>query len=246
MKKPGISVRSELEKWKFKIQSEEFKDRKMNFRSGLLNWFSEYGRDLPWRKTRDPYQILVSEIMLQQTQVDRVIEYWTLFLKEIPDFQTLAAAPEDQLLRLWEGLGYYNRVRNLQKTAIMIINDHHGVFPRSKEEILSLPGIGEYTAGAVMSFSLGIRAPIVDTNVDRVISRIFLHPIKKVKESELNKILWLLSESLLPEKEFWAFNQGIMDFGAIQCVPEKPKCNSCPFRPFCQYYLTRSLSRFLT
>jgi len=183
--------------------------------------------------------------MLQQTQVDRVIVFYHEFLEKLPDFQALAQVSEPVVLKLWGGLGYYNRARNLQKVAKIVISQYHGKFPTTKEEILALPGIGEYTAGAVMSFALGIRAPIVDTNVNRVWQRLFRLPKQKLSPSSYEKILWLFSEAILPEQEFWEFNQAIMDFGALQCVPQKPRCKSCPFQKFCRTYQQTSLARFL-
>lgn len=233
-----------FEIWQHFLESPEFDEIKAKFQSGLIEWFSHNGRDLPWRKTRDPYKILVSELMLQQTQVDRVVDFYHRFIKALPTFADVASAEEELLLELWEGLGYYNRVRNLQKTAKIIQEKYSGVFPQDREDILNLPGIGEYTAGAVMTFALEKRAPIVDTNVNRVISRIFLSTSRIETASQLEKILWLLSESLLPKEKFWDFNQGIMDFGAIQCIPRKPRCNSCFSKSFCNYYQRNSLSRF--
>lgn len=213
----------------------------------MLDWFEKNGRDLPWRKTRDPYKILLSELMLQQTQVDRVKEFYRKFLNRFPDFQSVAEADEKEILEYWEGLGYYNRARNLQKTAKLIVEKYKNQFPTDKDAILALPGLGKYTVGAVMTFALNIRQPIVDTNVDRVISRVFLPKklLDQIGKTEYSKILWLLSERLLPDENFWEFNQGIMDFGAIQCTALKPRCKSCPFSSFCRYYANNSLSRFL-
>jgi A/G-specific adenine glycosylase len=220
---------------------------KKHFVANLLAWFEEHGRDLPWRETRDPYKILVSELMLQQTQVSRILEYYPRFLEKFPDFATLAHATEEEVVAAWEGLGYYNRARNFYKLAIEVTEKYGGQFPRDKETILTLPGIGEYTAGAVLTFALGIRAPIVDTNVDRVLSRVFisqkdLHEFTTKGQKE--KILWIISEALLPEEHFWEFNQAIMDFGAMQCTP-KPHCNICPMKSICRYYNQNSLTRFL-
>ena len=185
--------------------------------------------------------------MLQQTQVSRILEYYPRFLEKFPDFATLARATEEEVVAAWEGLGYYNRARNFHKLAIEITEKYGGQFPRDKETILTLPGIGEYTAGAVLTFALGIRAPIVDTNVDRVLSRVILSQ-KDLQEfgtrGQKEKVLWIISEALLPEEHFWEFNQAIMDFGAMQCTP-KPHCNTCPMKPVCRYYNQNSLTRFL-
>ncbi|TFH28986.1 MAG: A/G-specific adenine glycosylase [Promethearchaeota archaeon] len=233
-----------LNMWEIYVQTSEFKALAHQISQRLILWFNKNGRDLPWRKTHNPYHILVSELMLQQTQVDRVIEYYQQFLNALPNFEAVAQAPESLLLKLWEGLGYYNRVRNLQKTARIILEKYNGTFPTQKEEILSLPGIGEYTAGAVMTFALNLREPIVDTNVNRILHRIFLYPTKNSENSTFTKILWLLSENLLPEENYWEFNQGIMDFGAIHCTGTKPHCFSCYLKEFCQYYQSLSLTRF--
>jgi len=240
-----LMQKNTLEYWQDWIVSSAFHPIKNLIQRGISEWFFINGRDLPWRHTRDPYKILLSEIMLQQTQVDRVIIFYYAFLKKLPDFRALANASEELVLKLWGGLGYYNRARNLQKIAKTIISEYNGIFPTTKEEILALPGIGEYTAGAVMSFALGIRAPIVDTNVNRVWQRLFHLPKGKMKPSDYDKILWMFSEALLPEKDIWEFNQAIMDFGAMQCVSHKPRCKSCPFHSFCRTYQHTSLARFM-
>lgn len=233
-----------LEKWNNLLNTPKFIEKQRLFQEGLLNWFEKHARDLPWRKTRDPYRILLSELMLQQTQVDRVIDFYEKFLSRFPDFQSVANAEEAEILKYWEGLGYYNRARNLQKTAKEVQEEYEGKFPTKKEDVLALPGIGEYTAGAVMTFALNLREPIVDTNVNRVLGRVFLQKEKNLTEGDRNKILWRLSEWLLPFEKYWEFNQAIMDFGALHCKPEKPKCSSCPFRGFCTFYSSRSLGRF--
>jgi A/G-specific adenine glycosylase len=184
--------------------------------------------------------------MLQQTQVDRVArDYYSQFLTKFPSFASIASASEEDIVAQWEGLGYYNRARNLHKLAQEIMTTYHGQFPTDREKILALPGIGEYTTGAVMTFALNLRAPLVDTNVDRVYSRIFLYPGKDLTENQKNKILWLLAESLLPDFEYWEFNQGIMDFGAMICITPNPLCVQCPMKAICQHYRKSSLTRFL-
>jgi A/G-specific adenine glycosylase len=231
--------------WQEKVQQEPFLAEKEHFVTHLLAWFEAHGRDLPWRQTRDPYAILVSELMLQQTQVSRILEYYPRFLAQFPDFASLANATEEEVVAAWEGLGYYNRARNFRKLAIEITEKFGGIFPQEKDTIEALPGIGKYTAGAVQTFALGIRAPIVDTNVNRVLSRVFL-TAKEASQAKnaMEKIMWVLSEALLPEDRFWDFNQGIMDFGAMQCMP-KPRCNTCPMKPICRYYKRNSLLRFV-
>jgi len=241
-------LNSPIDDWQICVQQDPFLLKKARFVPNLLQWFTKNGRDLPWRQTRDPYKILVSELMLQQTQVSRILEYYPRFLEKFPDFAALAQASEKEVVKAWQGLGYYNRARNFHKLAIEIIQKYGGQFPREKEVILTLPGIGEYTAGAILTFALGIRAPIVDTNVIRVLSRIFLSPsdLRRFKtKGQKEKVLWIISEALLPQDQFWEFNQAIMDFGAIQCTASKPHCNKCPMRSICNYYETRSLTRYL-
>jgi A/G-specific adenine glycosylase len=234
-----------LEYWRAEIQTDAFNQKKTLFQDQLIAWFKVHGRDLPWRHTHDPYQILVSELMLQQTQVDRVAkDYYFQFLDRFPTFESIANATEEEVVESWGGLGYYNRARNLHKLAQEIMTKHNGQFPQTKDEILQLPGIGEYTTGAVMTFALQIRAPIVDTNVDRVFSRVFLNTDKKMTDNQKTKILWLLAEELLPEVDFWEFNQGIMDLGALICISDKPLCAKCPMELICLYYKRNSLNRF--
>ncbi len=207
------------------------------FQETLLKWFKKYGRDLPWRKTRKPYYILVSELMLQQTQVVRVEkEYYHQFLKKFPTFQMLAEASEEEVIKAWEGLGYYNRAKNLHKIAKIVMSDYEGTFPKDYKQILELPGIGEYTAGAILSFAFELDYPIVDTNVDRIIKRVFLHNHKITSPAKLNKEIWNISEQILLKGNAWTFNQAILDFGALICIAIKPKCNKCPMRPICKFF----------
>jgi A/G-specific adenine glycosylase len=234
-----------VEKWKKIVIKPTFLKNSLFFSDNLVDWFQKNGRDLPWRNTREPYFILLSELMLQQTQVDRVIAFYHDFIKKFPNFKAVADAEEQDIIDAWGGLGYYNRARNLQKTAKIIISDYNGEFPKTKKEILDLPGIGKYTAGAVMTFALELREALVDTNVDRVYSRVFIHPQKIANPRELEKVLWIIAEAVIPEKKYWEFNQGIMDFGAIHCRIEKPKCQTCPMKSICKFYKKRSLTRFL-
>jgi A/G-specific adenine glycosylase len=202
------------------------------FQSRLLRWFKENGRDLPWRQTRDPYKILVSEVMLQQTQVDRVQGYYRRFLKEYPTVQDLAAAPPARVRDSWDGLGYYARARNLQAAARQILEDHGGRFPRSLEQVKALPGVGRYTAGAVVSFAYGEPAPILDTNVRRVLSRVFVRR-RPASTASLDRRLWALAEAAVPHGHAWEFNQAIMDLGATVCIARNPACPQCPVRQVC-------------
>ncbi|MBI4239036.1 MAG: A/G-specific adenine glycosylase [Deltaproteobacteria bacterium] len=207
---------------------------KRRFRTRLLRWFAQHGRALPWRETRDPYKILVSEVMLQQTQVDRVREFYPRFLKKYPSVESLARARPLAVREAWDGLGYYARARNLHAASRAVVKNHDGRFPRDATALQQLPGIGRYTAGAVASFAHAQRAPIVDTNVARVLARVFGLGAD-VKRSAVQKQLWHLAETLLPRKpeSIWAFNQGIMDLGATVCTARKPQCPACPLRGLC-------------
>jgi A/G-specific adenine glycosylase len=209
--------------------------RETIFRRRLLRWFDRYGRSLPWRRTRDPYKILVSEVMLQQTQVDRVKEFYRRFLKRYPTVRKLAKAESLEVRETWEGLGYYRRAHNLHKTSQAVVQAHQGKFPDNVETLMSLPGVGRYTAGAVASFAFNRRAPILDTNVSRVLRRVF-GVDGDPKKAKAQKALWHLAEVLLPRKKIWEFNQGIMDFGATICTARKPQCESCPMSDICDEY----------
>ena len=194
----------------------------------VVGWFRQNKRDLPWRKDQDPYHVLVSEIMLQQTRVEAVKPYYERFLRELPRVKDLAEAKEDTLLKLWEGLGYYNRVRNMQKAAQQIMVDFHGEFPNTYEEILSLKGIGNYTAGAISAFAFGLPKPAVDGNVLRVVSRITGSREDIMKQS-VRKAMERALEQVIPEDAASDFGQGLIELGAIVCVPNgEPKCAECP------------------
>ena len=199
----------------------------------LTDWYRKNKRDLPWRHNPDAYRVWVSEIMLQQTRVEAVKGYYDRFLKALPTVKDLAEAQEDKLLKLWEGLGYYNRVRNMQKAAQQIMVDYHGIFPDTYEEILKLKGIGNYTAGAISAFAYGIPKPAVDGNVLRVISRIIGSYEDIMKQSVRKKIETAL-EGIIPENAASDFNQGLIELGAIVCVPNgEPKCEECPVKEMC-------------
>jgi len=207
------------------------------FQQALIQWFQKHGRDLPWRKTRDPYHILVSEFMLQQTQVIRVAQdYFFQFLERFPSIQALADADEASVLEAWAGLGYYNRAKNLHKIAKIIMSDFQGEFPKEYDQILNLPGIGKYTAGAILSFAFNLDFPIVDTNVQRILKRNFLQELKEKSPTKRENIIWNLSEKVLLKGDAWTFNQAILDLGALLCIAQKPRCSKCPMRPICQYY----------
>ncbi len=205
------------------------------FQRLILQWFHANGRDLPWRRTRDPYKILVSEIMLQQTQVERVQDYYRRFLREYPSVRELAAARPARVRESWEGLGYYARARNLHQAARRIQQEHGGRFPRRFEDVLALPGVGRYTAGAVMSFAYGEPAPVLDTNVRRVLTRIFVRR-KSPSRAGADRRLWALAEAIIPREEVWAFNQALMDFGATICTARTPRCSECSMGSICGFY----------
>jgi len=203
------------------------------FQSRLLNWYNNQKREMPWRKNRDPYRILVSEFMLQQTQVKTVIPYYKKWMKSFPTAKKLASASESNVLKHWEGLGYYSRARNLLKSAIQIQRDYAGKVPDSLLEILKLPGVGRYTAGAVLSIAFDKRVPVLDGNVKRVLSRLMLlNENGNNQKSETR--LWDTMERLLPEKGCGDFNQAFMDLGATVCLPNNPLCKECPLKQLCK------------
>jgi len=202
------------------------------FRAGLLAWFAQSARDLPWRRTLDPYHVWLSEIMLQQTQMDRAVSYYTRFLERFPDIESLARAQEDEVLKLWEGLGYYSRARNLMAAARAILLEHGGVFPASFEAVRALPGVGPYTAGAVMSVAFNDPRPAVDANVERVLSRV-LNIDRPVSEPGVKRRILAAAWELVPTGEARAFNQGLMELGALVCSPRRPDCPRCPVSGQC-------------
>ena len=204
------------------------------FTRKLLAWYARTARDLPWRRTRDPYRVLVSEFMLQQTQVSRVREYYPRFLERFPDLEALASARPRAVREAWDGLGYYARAANLHALARVVSQDLDGTLPEDPQALLKLPGVGPYTAGAVASFAYEKPVPAVDTNVARVIRRVFFGRatgnLQRVTE------VWRLAGRLVPKngKRAWKFNQAIMELGALICVARKPKCAQCPVRPDCR------------
>jgi len=204
----------------------------MDFHNILIKWYLQNKRDLPWRKTVDPYQIWLSEIMLQQTRVVQGMPYFFSFTKEFPTVKHLADAPEEKVLKLWQGLGYYSRARNLHKTAQYISNDLSGVFPDSYKELLKLKGVGEYTAAAIASFSYNEPVPVVDGNVFRVLSRYF-DIESDIAFPATKKEFTALAQELMPKDNPAIFNQAIMEFGALQCVPKSPDCFVCVFNESC-------------
>ncbi len=213
--------------------------RAQAFTRKLLAWWARAARDLPWRKTRDPYRVLVSEFMLQQTQVSRVAEYYPRFLERFPDLETLARARPRAVREAWDGLGYYARASNLHTLARVVSRDHDGKLPDAPEELVKLPGVGPYTAGAVATFAYEKPVPAVDTNVNRVLRRVFYDRAAGNAQPAAN--VWQLARALVPKdgKRAWRFNQAVMELGALICVARKPKCPECPVRPVCRTGKTR-------
>ena len=205
------------------------------FRRRLLDWYRRHGRDLPWRQTRDPYRVLVSEIMLQQTQVDRVLPKYHEWLDRYPTFQALALAPEADAVRTWYPLGYNIRPRRLHAIARESVERFGGSLPEDEETLLSFKGVGAYTAGAVRSFAFGQRAAILDTNVARVLFRVF---VKRgdARRHAAKKRLWAISACVLPRKHVYDFNQALMDFGATLCTARAPRCQDCPMTSRCRSF----------
>lgn len=203
------------------------------FSAAIIGWQQTYGRhDLPWQRSRDPYAVWVSEIMLQQTQVTTVIPYFGRFMGRFPDVHALAHASEDEVFAHWSGLGYYQRARNLHRAADEIVQKLGGEFPRTPEALAELPGIGRSTAAAIAAFCFGARAAILDGNVKRVLAR-YAGIEGWPGEPSTEKKLWQLAESLLPAREIEAYTQGLMDLGSMVCTRRKPRCNSCPLRHRC-------------
>jgi len=209
------------------------RDIEKRLQKRLLAWYHRNKRDLPWRKTRDPYRILVSEIMLQQTQVSTVIPYYLRFIRTFPTVASLARSPIQNVLKLWEGLGYYSRARNLQRAAQAIHEQWNDRVPSAVEGLSSLPGIGRYTAGAVASIAFDVKAPVLDGNVRRVLCRIFAIR-KDPRDAVVQERLWRLAEDLLPERNVGDFNQALMELGATVCLPGTPSCTFCPVRESCR------------
>lgn len=199
----------------------------------LLSWFQSVKRDLPWRQTKDPYRIWVSEIMLQQTQVNTVIPYYERFLGMFPTPAALASAPQDRVLKAWEGLGYYSRARNLQAGAARVVAEHGGRVPDSWEAVRALPGVGDYTAGAILSIAYGVPVPAVDGNVMRVLSRVFLIE-DDITRPATKRRFDTLARELLPPDRPGDLNEALMELGATVCVPVKPRCAECPIAEACR------------
>jgi len=207
--------------------------RARSLRRRLLEWFAAERRALPWRETRDPYGIWISEAMLQQTRVEVVLDYWPRFLERFPTVEDLAGADEEEVLALWSGLGYYSRARKLRLAAQELVARFGGAFPRSREEALSLPGVGPYTAGAVLSIAYDLPEALVDGNVQRVLARLFGLE-DELGSSALQKHLWALAEELVPEADPGDWNQALMELGATVCRARSPLCEACPLARDCR------------
>ena len=206
------------------------------FRRALLRWYDQHRRDLPWRETRDPYSIWVSEIMLQQTRVAAVVDHYRLFLERFPNAQALAAASEDAVLAAWSGLGYYRRARMLHQCARQVVEQHGGCFPRSSESLRALPGIGRYTAAAIASIAFAEPVAVVDGNVERVLQRLIRNESIGIKSIGINLTpaqTWQHAQALLADSRPGDFNQAMMELGATVCVPRAPRCPVCPVRKWC-------------
>ncbi|MBU0665039.1 MAG: A/G-specific adenine glycosylase [Proteobacteria bacterium] len=199
----------------------------------LITWFHKEQRELPWRNEYIPYQIWISEIMLQQTQMERATLFFNRWLQEFPDIHSLALASEDKVLKQWEGLGYYSRARNILKCAQTIVSDHNGIIPSDPKSLLTLPGIGPYTAGAIASIAYNLPSPLVDANIGRLFARLF---DINIPLSQAQKLLWQKAEELVPQDHARSFNQGLMELGALICTPKNPICPECPLIPFCIAY----------
>src|SRR6187455_63335 len=212
---------------------------RQRFRRRLLDWYRANGRDLPWRKTDDPYHILVSEVMLQQTQVERVLPKYHEWLDKYPSLSALAEADQDDVTQTWRPLGYNIRPRRLHAIARESVERYGGALPSDEKTLLSFKGIGAYTAGAIRSFAFGQRAAILDTNVARVLFRVFV-AAGDAKAHAMRRRLWSISAVVLPYKQVFDFNQALMDLGATVCVARKPRCATCPIAKMCRSYPDRS------
>lgn len=204
-----------------------------SFRRRLLAWYGRHARQLPWRRNRDPYAVWVSEIMLQQTQVGTVTDYFDRFLERFPAIESLAVADEHDVLRLWEGLGYYRRARQLHRAAKILLAEHRGQFPRDPEAVRKLPGVGRYTAGAILSIAFDAREPILEANTLRLFSRLLAFE-GDPRNTEGQQLLWAMAESVLPRRGAGRLNQALMELGATVCVNRTPSCDDCPVAMLCR------------
>ena len=203
------------------------------FRSRLRTWYKKHARDLPWRRSRDPYLVWISEIMLQQTQVATVESYFLRFQESFPSIETLASAEEQDVLRYWEGLGYYRRARQLHEAAKVLTDEYGGKFPRDSESVRALPGIGRYTAGAILSIAFDAREPILEANTIRLFCRLLAYRGMPTT-SEGQRTLWAMAEAVLPQRGAGTFNQALMELGSQVCTPKTPDCSKCPVAELCE------------
>jgi A/G-specific adenine glycosylase len=203
------------------------------FRKSIIHWFHRHGRDLPWRRTRDPYAILVSEFMLQQTQVATVVPYYSKWLRRFPDFASVARSSQNDVLHAWQGLGYYNRARNLHAAARIVRNRHGRILPDAISALGKLPGVGRYIANAVATFAFNQSVPIVEANSSRVLARL-LDMRLPIDSAMGREKLWEYAAQLVPKRNPACFNSALIDLGALVCLPEKPKCRICPVKKFCR------------
>ena len=201
----------------------------------ILDWFHVNARDLPWRETYDPYHIWISEIMLQQTQMDRVVNYFNRWITRFPDIGSITRANEEEVLKLWEGLGYYARAKNIMKSAGILKDCFKSTLPADYELLLKLPGIGKYTAAAIMSIAFNEDYPLVDANIERIFARLFNLP-KPVKDKKTHTYIWQKASEILPKGMARLFNQGMMELGALVCIAKNPRCKICPVREDCQAF----------
>lgn len=218
-------------------------DNKLSISPVLLRWYEKNKRELPWRETSDPYIIWISEVILQQTRVDQGWDYFLRFIQRFPDAETLAEAQEDEVLKLWQGLGYYSRARNLHAAAKQVVTDFNGKFPATYSDVLSLKGVGGYTAAAIMSIAYNQPYAVVDGNVFRVISRLFAVETP-VNTSEGKRIITDIAQSVLHPELPGTHNQAMMDFGATICTPARPQCDECPLKPACLAYIQNKVSAY--
>jgi len=219
------------------VSEESQQVRLARIRDGLLGWFNEHARDLPWRRTRDPYAILVSEVMLQQTQVDRVLPYYTRFLERFPTVEDLANAATSDVIRIWSGLGYNRRAVNLQRAARAVVDELGGSFPDDPADLKKLPGIGAYTAGAIAAFAYEQDVAFLDTNMRRVVSRVIFGS-ESARESDAIEA----AHALVPPGHGWTWNQALIEFGALHCTARRPACILCPLREECAAYPTMQVA----
>jgi len=201
----------------------------------ILGWFQENARPLPWRETYDPYHVWISEIMLQQTQMDRVVDYFNRWISRFPDIESITDASEEEVLKLWEGLGYYSRAKNIMRSAKILLNEYGSILPADHDLLLNLPGIGKYTAAAIMSIAFNQDYALVDANVERVFTRLF-NLAKPVKDKKTHAFIWEKSRELLPKGKARLFNQAVMELGALVCIAKNPRCKICPLKTECQAF----------